>query len=84
MRDVLLIIVLITLISFGFYIMNKMGEFIDESRSYQQIKKKLIKSSSVKMSGNTPFIEIYKEIEKFKNSHDDFQIILKDEKSNMD
>ena len=61
-----------------------MGEFIDESRSYQQIEKKLIKSSSVKMSGNTPFIEIYKEIEKFKNSHDDFQIILKDEKSNMD
>lgn len=64
--------------------MSRIGDFVDASKADQQKEKKLIKPSSVKMSGNTPFIEIYKEIEKFRDSHDDFQIILKDENSNTD
>ncbi len=79
MEDILLFIAVISFFIFGYYIMNRIDLFIAENRKRRYKETQIKGPSSVKISGDMPLIEIDKEIDKFRQTHPNFEIILRDE-----
>ena len=79
MKEILLFIVVISFFIFGYYIMNRIDLFIAENRERRYKDTQIKGPSSVKISGDMPLIEIDKEIDKFRQTHPNFEIILRDE-----
>ncbi len=76
---VVLIIFLLFLFLYGLYIMNKVDRFIYENQKAKKDEIVLKGPSSVKIAGNIPLKEIDKEIDKFKQTHPNFEVILREE-----
>ncbi len=81
LENIVLILVVFVLFLFGLYFMNCVDKFIYENRKHIYEDRKIIEPSSVKLSGDLPLMEIDKEIDKFRQKHSDFEIILKVEDS---
>ncbi len=79
MTDILLLVAIIPFFLAGFFIMKKVDRFVFENEKMIREEIKLKKPSSVRLSGSMSLIEIDKEIEKFRKSHPNFEIILRDE-----
>ena len=82
MIDTLLIVAVIPFFLFGFYIMKKVDQFIYENEKRVNEEMKMREPSSVKISGDMSLIEIDREIDKFRQNHPNFEIILKEENNN--
>lgn len=72
-----------TFFLFGFYIMKKVDQFIYENEKRVNEEMKMREPSSVKISGDMSLIEIDREIDKFRQNHPNFEIILKEENNNL-
>lgn len=79
MKDILLLIAVISFFIYGYHIMNDLDRFIAENREKRYKKIEISGPSSVKISGDMPLIEIDKEIDKFRQTHSHFEIILREE-----
>ena len=79
MKDILLFVAVISFFILGYHVIKRLDGFFKENRkrTNSDIEKK--GSSSVKISGDMPLIDIDNEIDKFRESHPDFEIILRDE-----
>ena len=79
MKDILLLIAVISFFIIGYHIMNRIDFFIAENREKRYKETQIKNPSSVKIPGDMPLIEIDKEIDKFRQTHPNFEIILRDE-----
>ena len=79
MEDILLIVVVISFFIFGYYIMDKIDFFIAENTERRYKETQIKGTSSVRISGDMPLVEIDREIDKFRQTHPNFEIILRDE-----
>ena len=62
--------------------MKKVDQFIYENEKRVNEEMKMREPSSVKISGDMSLIEIDREIDKFRQNHPNFEIILKEENNN--
>lgn len=63
--------------------MKKVDQFIYKNEKRVNEEMKMRKTSSVKISGDMSLIEIDREIDKFRQNHPNFEIILKEENNNL-
>ena len=84
MRDIFMMLSLITFFGLGFYVMTKIDFFIGEKEKKKKVKENkrdiidLEDATSVIISGERSLVDIDQEIDKFRHSHSDFEIVIKD------
>lgn len=81
--DIILIIAIIPFFLFGFYFVKKVDQFIYDNEKHYKDEIKLIEPTSVRLKGDMPLIEIDREIEKFRQKHPKFEVILKEENEDV-
>lgn len=78
MKYFLVLIAVTSFFLFGYHIMKRIDLFVAENRERIYKETQIKGPSSVKISGDMPLIEIDKEIDKFRQTHPNFEIILRD------
>lgn len=84
MRDIFMMLSLIPFFGLGFYVMTRIDFFIGDKEKKKKIKENkkdiidLEDASSVIISGERSLVDIDSEIDKFRRSHSDFEIVIKD------
>lgn len=82
MEDFLLFIVLIPFFIFGYYLVKRVDVFVETKEYDIEKMNDCREAKSVIISGDTPLVEIDQEIDRFRQKHEDFEIILRDGRKN--
>lgn len=78
MKDIVLIIVVLGVFAFGFYIMKRVDDFLDENYKNMHINAEKTEPTCVMLTDNMSEDKIIKEILAFKEKHDKVYIYLCD------
>ena len=82
MAELLLIVCLLGIFAFGFYLMIRLGRFLDENRKALLRKNESCEPSEVLLPHGLSDSEILSEIHRFRETHGKVDIILSDSKEN--
>lgn len=78
-RDIILIVSVLGVMIFGFFIMKRLDEFLEQNRKAIQKERKEIEPFYMTFEPDTDEMVIVKEIDKFKKKHKNAKIIIYDD-----